>query len=428
MLLIKQVTILHPKTATVEVADILIGEGVIQAIKAEITDIPPETITIAGKGLILGPGLVDLYSYSGEPGYETRETLSSLAAAARNGGFTRLSILPHLQPVVDNAAVLQALRQKVNCFPQPPQFQFWGCLTVGHQGQQMTEMAEMASQVVGFSDGNAISDLNLVKRLLEYGQYLGKTIALVPVNLGIQGNGVMREGVASTRLGLPGNPEVAETTAIAAILELVATLNTPVHLMRISTARGVELISQGKSRGLPITASTTWMHLLYDTEAINSYTPNLRLEPPLGNPTDVKALRTGVQTGVIEAIAVDHTPYNYEEKTVAFAEAPPGVIGLELALPCLWQELVVQQQWSPLQLWQALSTNPCLCLGDTPMNCQVGEKAEVTLFDPQATWVVKGENWKSLAKNTPLWGKTITGKIIATDSLGSNLSSLVNLI
>ena len=184
--------------------------------------------------------------------------------------------------------------------------------------------------------------------------------------------------------------------------------------MRVSTRRGVELIASAKACGLPVTASTTWMHLLLDTEAVKNYDPNLRLEPPLGNQTDREALIEAVKHGVLEAIAVDHTPYTYEEKTVAFAEAPPGVIGLELVLPLLWQRFVASGEWSALTLWQALSDGPQRCLQQEPIRCAVGQKAELVLFDPQQTWTVEPKTLKSCCANTPWLGKQITGRVVRT--------------
>nr|WP_317109550.1 hypothetical protein [Chroococcidiopsis sp. SAG 2025] len=175
---------------------------------------------------------------------------------------------------------------------------------------------------MGFADGQPIENWGLLRRMLEYLKPLDKPVALCACHRGLVGNGVVREGVYSMRSGLPGNPAIAETTALAALLELIAAIGTPVHLMRVSTARSVELIATAKERGLPITASTTWMHLLLDTKALSSYNPALRVEPPLGNPEDVLALRQGVRTGVIDAIAIDHTPYTYEEKLLPLRKHP----------------------------------------------------------------------------------------------------------
>ena len=179
------------------------------------------------------------------------------------------------------------------------------------------------------------------------------------------------------------------------------------------------MITQRKEDGLPITASTTWMHLLLDTTAVESYDPSMHLEPPLGNSKDMMALREGVKTGIIDAIAIDHSPYTYEEKTVSFAEAPPGAIGLELALPLLWQNLVATGEFTPLELWQALSRNPAHCLKQEPSVIAPGKKAEMVLFDPQSNWKVEAKNLYTLSHNTPWWGQEVTGKVLQTWCYGA---------
>ena len=413
--LLQQVRILDPVSQTDQIADVLLVDNEIKEIQTQLTEIPQGTKIIDSRGLILAPGLVDIYSHSGEPGYEERETLSTLLAAAAAGGFTRLAILPDTVPSIDIPAGVMSLhqqQQKVTVSPSPHLY-IWGALTVNLKGEKMTELADLAKVgVIGFTDGYPLSNLSLLRRLLEYLQPLGKPIAIMATDSQIKGNGVMREGVASIRYGLPGNPGVSEAVAIAALLEIVAEIKTPVHLMRISTRRGVELIAQAKGRGLPVTASTTWMHLLLNTDAIANYNPNLHLEPPLGNRTDMVALIKGVKEGIIDAIAIDHTPYTYEEKTVSFAKSPPGVIGLELALPLLWETFVATQEWSALQLWQALSTNPQLCLQQQPHSCIPGQTAELVLFDPQKGWIVEENSLKSLSSNTPWLGKHLKGKVL----------------
>lgn len=413
--LLRQVRVLDPISQTDRIADVLIREGTIQTIEERITDVSDQTLVRDDSGLILGPGLVDLYSHSGEPGFEARETLQSLAQAAIAGGFTRLAALPDTTPPLDHPSGLEFLRSRIAQSPVPLQLYFWGALTIGTKGQQMTELAEMAAAgFVGFSDSSPLQDWALLRRLLEYLQPLGKPIALWPCNLELASNGVMREGSASIRFGLSGNPAIAETAALAALLEVVAMTGTPIHIMRVSTTRSVELIQSAKAQGLPITASVSWMHLLFNDESVGSFDPNLRLEPPLGNQADQKALIRGVQDGVIDAIAIDHTPHTYEEKTVAFAEAPPGVIGLELALPLLWQTFVATHEWTALDLWSALSTRPARCLGQKPAAMLPSHSAEMTLFDPQQEWVVETKTLKSLSSNTPWLGKSLKGQVLQT--------------
>lgn len=414
--LLQQVRVLDPVSETEQIADVLIADGEIKAIETQLAGVPQETTIHDCRGLVLAPGLVDLYSHSGEPGHEERETLESLAAAAAAGGFTRIAILPDTVPPIDNPAGVGWFHQKqqqTQVAPSPHLYT-WGALTLGIEGQQMSELAELATAgVIGFADGRSLENLGLLRRLLEYLRPFGKPVALMAADKQLRGDGVMREGTRSIRCGLLGNPAISESVAIASLLEVVAAIGTPVHLMRVSTARGVELIADAKARGVPVSASTTWMHLLLNTEAVSSsYDPNLRLEPPLGNRTDQMALIEGIKKGTIDAIAIDHTPYTYEEKTVAFAEAPPGTIGLEIALPLLWQAFVATGEWSALQLWQALSVAPQMCLQQEPIICGAGKRAELVLFDPQETWTVERQTLKSKSDNTFWLGKQITGKVV----------------
>ncbi|MDX2230726.1 MAG: dihydroorotase [Leptolyngbyaceae cyanobacterium bins.349] len=416
--LLQQVRVLDPVTQTDRIADVLIEAGTIQAIADQIRDRPPNTTVHAGQGQILAPGLVDLYSHSGEPGFEQRETLASLAQAAAAGGFTRVAILPNTVPAMDHPASIRWLIDRQKEPPHPlispcPRLLPWAALTVDVQGQQMTELMELAlTGAVGLGDGKPIANLLLVRRMLEYLRPVGKPILLWACDRELAGNGVMREGQDAILFGLPGIPAIAETAMLAALLECVAEIGTPVHFMRISTARSVELIRAAKANGLPITASTTWMHLMLNTTSIQSYNPNLRLHPPLGTPADQTALIQAVQEGVLDAIAIDHSPYTYEEKTVAFAEAPNGALGLELALPLLWQTFVATQQWTPLELWTALSLRPAQCLHQSPPTLAPGKPAEMVLFDPHLRWTVDSRSLQSLANNTFWFGQEIAGRMI----------------
>ncbi len=279
----------------------------------------------------------------------------------------------------------------------------------------MAELAELAKAgVAGFADGLPVQNLALLRRLLEYLKPLGLPVALWPSHRDLASTGVMREGPDSIRFGLPGNPAISETAALAALLEVVEATGTPVHVMRVSTARGVALIQDAKQRGLPVTASTTWLHLLLDTQAIISYNTSLRLSPPLGNPEDREALRRGVRLGVLDAVAIDHTPYTYEEKTVAFGEAPAGAIGLELALPLLWQSLVETGEWTALELWRVLSSGPASCLKQKPASLAAGQSAEITLFDPQLSWRVEAETLQTRSANTYWLGQQLSGRVVQT--------------
>lgn len=425
--LIQQVRVLDAVTQSDRVVDVLVQDGVVTEIAPAITVIPAKAEMLDGQGKILLPGLVDLYSHSGEPGHEPRETLESLLAAGQAGGFTRLGILPDTEPAIDHPALVEKLLMRRDSLaasqsrtiagenPGLPHLYPWGALTQGAQGQQMTELAELAeAPIAGFADGRAIHNALLTQRLLQYLRPLNKPVALYSCDRTLRDSGVAREGPFSLIYGLVGDPASSETAALAALLECVAEVGTPVHLMRLSTARGVELVRQAKERGLPVTASTTWMHLLFSAKDLGGYDPNLRLSPPLGNPDDQAALIEGVKAGVVDAIAIDHTPHTYEDKTVGFPSAPPGAIGLELALGILWDTFVVKGDWSPLTLIRALSTNPAGCWGQTPPTIQPQQPAEMILFDPAERWTVSPSTLRSLSANTPWLGKEISGRVVRT--------------
>ncbi|MFO5437239.1 MAG: dihydroorotase [Dolichospermum sp.] len=411
--LLKQVRVIDPLQKTDIVADVLIIDGYIQDVAPQITNFTTDTSVRDCQGLVIGPGLVDLYSHSGEPGFEERETLSSLCQAATAGGFTRICVLPDTSPAIDQPALVTQLQQYRNRVKVSPSLHIWGAITLDLAGKQLTEVADLtAAGIVGFTDGKPWENLGIVRRVLEYLQPFGKPVAFWPCDRHLAANGMIREGAEALRLGLPPMPTSAETTAIAALLELVADIGTPVHIMRVSTARSVELIAKAKSNGVPITASTTWMHVLLDTTSMRSYHTSLHLDPPLGNYQDMLCLREGLRTGIIDAIAIDHTAYTYEEKVQAFAESPPGAIGLELALPLLWQNLVATGEFTPLELWRVLSHQPATCLQQEVKAIQPGEKAELTLFDPRQIWNVNQANLQTLSANTPWFGQEIIGRIV----------------
>jgi dihydroorotase len=390
------------------VADLLVIDGTMQEVVAT-TQLPHDLKITSGRDLILAPGLVDLYSHSGTPGHEERESLASLLTSAQAGGFVSVNILPDTLPALDRSSSIIGLDREYHHvaerIPNCPRLGYWGALTEGVEGKTMTELAELATtNITGWADGRAIANLALTRRLLEYLQPFDRPIGLYALDRQLRGNGIARAGVAALRYGLPVDPVSSETAALAATIEIIAEIGTPVHLMRISTRRGVEIVAAAKQRGVPITASTTWLHLLADTSDVATYNPNFNLDPPLGTSDDRLALIEGIKTGAIDAIAIDHHAYTYEEKTVAFGEAPPGAIGLQLALPLLWQQLVVPGTLSARELWTALSINPARCLHQSP-------PTQFILFEPQAAWTVTKTSLKSLSHNTAWLGREIIGKV-----------------
>ncbi|PZU91265.1 MAG: dihydroorotase [Pseudanabaena sp.] len=401
--LFKQVKILDPYRTDAETfADVIVGSDRQIQTDFDASQIPSDINVYEYSNLILGTGLVDLYSTSGEPGHETRETIFELTQAAVNGGFATVGILPNTQPAIDDIAALEFWRnvqKKYGDILQP-----WGAITKGLEGKQLTDMAELAESVIGFTDSKPLANLALVRRAMEYVKPLNKVIALFPQNPELATGGVIREGKWSLQYGMTGYPAAAETSALAALIELVRLTKAPTHFMRISTAQSVELIAQAKNDGLPVTASTTWLHLCHCDRDLETYDPNLRLSPPLGSEDDRLALVTGIKSGAIDAIAIDHTPCAYEEKVVPFEVAPVGAIGLEFALAVLWQKLVVTGFLADRELWLAMSINPAKCL-----NLPMPKLAK--LFNPHHEWIANEQQIASQSRNSSYIGRSLIGKV-----------------
>ena len=408
--LFKQVRILNTdvssniaETFAETFADVLVDDDRQIYINPDANQIPKNTNISERSGLILGNGAIDLYSTSGEPGHESRETIAELVQGARNGGFATVGILPNTQPAIDDIASLEFWRnvQKQHGDRLKP----WGAITKNLEGKQLTDMAELAESVIGFTDSKPLANLLLVRRAMEYVKPLGKAIALFPQNSELASGGVIREGKWSLQYGMTGYPAAAETSALAALIELVRHTKANTHFMRISTAQSVELIAQAKNDGLPSTASATWLHLCHCDRDLENYDPNLRLSPPLGSESDRLALVAGIKSGAIDSIAIDHTPCAYEEKVVPFEVAPVGAIGLEFAIPVLWQNLVTTGLLTSSELWQAISTNPAKCLG-------LATPKLSTLFDPNLEWLVNDRAIASQARNSNYMGRSLIGKVL----------------
>jgi dihydroorotase len=404
--LFKQVRILNADSSSKiaeTFADVFIDGDRKIHLNFDQSQIPQETNIDERSDIVLGTGLIDIYSTSSEPGHESRETISELVQAAKNGGFATVGVLPNTQPAIDDIAALEFWRnvqQKHGDIIQP-----WGAITKGLEGKQLTDLSELSESVIGFTDSKPIANLQLVRRAMEYVKPLGKLIALFPQNPELASSGVIREGKWSLQYGLTGYPAAAETTALAALIELVRLTKAPTHFMRLSTAQSVELITQAKNDGLPVTASTTWLHLCHCDRDLSTYDPNLRLSPPLGSESDRLALIAGIKSGAIDSIAIDHTPCAYEEKVVPFEVAPVGAIGLEFALPVLWQNLVITGLLTTSELWQALSVNPAKILGLTPPKLS-------TLFDPSLKWLAKDSAIASQSRNSNYMGRSLIGKVL----------------
>lgn len=418
-ILIKNGRVIDPARNYDEIGDIALAAGRVIGIRQIPDGFAPNRV-IDASGCIAAPGLVDLAVRLREPGHEHEGMLESEMAAAVAGGVTSLVCPPDTDPVLDEPGLVDMLKFRAEKLHQARVFPL-GALTRGLAGEILTEMAELTeSGCVGFSQAEVpLVNTQVLQRALQYAATFGYAVWLRPQELHL-GKGVAASGPLATRLGLSGVPVAAETIAIHTILELVRATGARVHLCRLSSAAGLQLVRQAKDEGLRVTCdiSINSLHLT-DTD-IGYFDSRMRLNPPLRQQRDRDALREGLEDGSIDALVSDHTPVDEDAKTLPFAEAEPGATGLELllSLALKWG------QESGVGLTRALAvltSEPARVLGSALGTLQAssgqlveGGVADVCVFDPQAAWTVQPQALRSQGKHTPFAGYELPGRVRCT--------------
>jgi dihydroorotase len=375
-----------------------------------------KVIDAAGK--IVAPGLVDLCARLREPGYEHKATLESELMAASAGGVTSLVCPPDTEPVLDEPGLVEMLKRRGWTLNQARIYPL-GALTAGLKGEKLAEMLELADAgCIGFFQADRpIVDTSVLYRAMQYAATYGFTIWLRPEDAFLARGGIAHDGEVASRLGLGGIPSSAETVAIATITTLIRETGARVHLARLSSAAGVELVRRAKAEGLPVTADVAVHHLLLTDRDIGYFDSQYRFSPPLRSPTDRDALSAGVLDGTINAICSDHTPTDDDEKNVPFGEATPGASGLEMLLPLTlkWAEHASIPMSTALA---RITVNAAEVLGKSQGRLVAGAPADVCIFDPRAFWAVTRETLVSQGKNTPYLAREMQGKVTHTICAG----------
>ena len=418
-ILIKNGRVINPASQFDAVCDIAIASGRIIGIQHIGDDFKPGK-TIDATGCIVMPGLVDLAVRLREPGYEHEGMLESEMAAAVAGGVTSVVCPPDTDPVLDEPGLVEMLKFRAEKLHQSRVFPL-GALTRGLKGGVLTEMVELTEAgCVGFSQAEvALEDTLVLQRALQYASTFGYTVWLRPQDFHL-GKGVAASGPLATRMGLGGVPVAAETIALYTIFELMKSTGARVHLCRISSAAGVDLVRQAKRDGLKLSCDISINSLQLTDADIGYFDSRARLNPPLRQQRDRDALRAGLADGTVDALVSDHTPVDEDAKQLPFAEAEPGATGLELLLS---QALKWSQQ-DKLPLLRALSVvtdAPAQVIGSTlgTLQASVGQLveggvADVCIFDPEASWTVGPETLRSQGKYTPFSGYELPGRVRAT--------------
>jgi dihydroorotase len=416
-ILIRGGRVLDPASGRDERGDVLVEDGVIVAVDAAIETRGAEVIDAEGHWI--APGFVDLHTHLREPGQEYKEDLASGGRAAVAGGFTSVACMANTQPVNDDPSVTQYILDRARQ-DSPARVYPIAAATKGLVGEVMTEMSALVSAgAVAFSDdGKTIMDSGVMRRVLEYSKLADRPIITHAEDRTLVADGVVNEGPVSTRLGLPGNPAVAETVHVSRDVMLAEVTGAHLHVAHISTAGGVAQVRAARERGVHITAEVTPHHLTLTDEATTGYDTNTKMAPPLRSEADVRACREALADGTIDAIATDHAPHAVHEKEVEFTAAPPGIIGFETAFAVV-MELVRSEELSPLELVNRLSTAAARVLRLPAGTLAVGAAADVVVVDPTRRWTYDPAKGHSKSRNSPWDGSEMEGRIVATVVGGS---------
>jgi dihydroorotase len=411
--------VIDPARGVDQVLDVVVEGGRVVGMAQE-TGAAAGEVVIDARGLVVAPGFVDLHCHLREPGYEHKETIATGTAAALAGGFTTVCAMPNTLPTIDTAsdvAYVQDVARRLGL----ARVQVIGTVTKGQQGQELSEMADMAQAgAVAFSDdGRQVATSRLMRHALEYSLLTGRPIVDHCEDADLAAGTVMNEGPVSARLGLPGVPAEAEEIAVARDLALARLTGGRLHVAHVSTRAAARLIERAKEEGIRVSAEVTPHHLLLTDDwlagahATPPYDARCRVNPPLRSAEDCEALQRALAAGVIDCIATDHAPHARVDKECELGAAAPGISGLETAFGLLMR--LVHTGRIPLAtLIARLTCDPARVFGLDAGSLRPGTAADLVLLDPLAEWTVDAARFRSKGKNTPLDGERLRGRVVLT--------------
>ena len=402
--------VVDPAGGTEANADLFVAEGAIAAVGKAPKGFRADR-TIDATGLVVAPGLVDLNARLREPGLEHKATLDSELRAAVAGGVTRLACPPDTDPPLDEPGLVEMLRQRARQARRAHVHPV-GALSAGLLGTTLTEMGELADAgCVAFSQGDvALADTLVLLRAMQYAATFGHRVWLRPQDAHLARGGVAHDGEIATRLGLPAIPACAETIALGTILALARETGVRLHVQRLSTAAGVAMVRVAKRDGMPVTCEVAAHHLHLCDVDIGWFDSQARLDPPLRGTSDRAALRAGLADGTIDVVSSDHAPVDDDGKQLPFGEAESGATGLELLLPLTLKWAREDRIALPAALAR-VTTLPAAILGVAAGRLDVGEAADLCVFDPEAWWRVERRALASQGRNTPFLGHEVPGRV-----------------
>jgi len=412
-LLIKNGLVVDPLSAKAEVCDILIEKSNIAKIGKNLNS---ETKVIDASGKVILPGLIDMHAHLRVPGREDEETILTGSQAAVKGGFTTIMCMPNTNPRIDNASVVDLIKKegdKTGLLDIIPV----GAITKAQEGKELSELAELkdAGCLAVSEDGMSVENSHLLRCALEYSKMLGLLVISHCEEKSLSHGGLMHENLVSTRLGLRGIPDIAETIVLARDIELGRFTGSKIHIAHVSSARSVDLIKRAKDDGVDITAETCPHYIALNDEAVAAFNTNTKINPPLRTEKDRQRIVEAIKSGVIDCIATDHAPHNKAEKELEYNLAPFGTIGFETALSVAITALLENKIIDWIQLARLMSLNPAKRLGLKDKGfIKEGIEANLVIVDPRNEWVVQEEDIVSKSKNSVFMDRKLKGSVEIT--------------
>ena len=420
-LVLKNGTIIDPHHKKTIHGDVWIKDGTIAGVGGFKAPKSSETVDCSGK--VITHGFCDLHVHFREPGREDKETLQTGSLAAMAGGFTRVCVMPNTNPPLDSPESINFIREKAeNC---PIHIHPIGAVTKSQDGNDLTEMGLMHQEgAVAFSDdGLPIQDGAMMRIALEYATLVDVPIINHAEDVCLRAEGVMHEGRTSTHLGLPGNPDLAESAMVHRDLELAEFTGARLHVPHVSSAKAVHHIREMKQKNKNVTAEVTPHHLFFNDDALTSFNTHLKVAPPIRTEEDRRALIQAVKDGTIDCIATDHAPHTIEDKETTFDLASFGMIGLESCFGAVHKVLVDQEGLQLEDVIALLTAKPRAIMGFDPDLFTLGRAAEINVIDADKEWTFEREHVRSRSINSPFYGEPLKGKVELTISCGRIFSN-----
>jgi len=416
-LLLKNGQVVDPANGRNGRFDVLIEDGRIARVEPNLAADGAEVLEIQ-PGWIVAPGLIDIHVHLREPGHEHKETVATGAAAAVAGGFTAVACMPNTEPINDHAGITQFILKKA-AEAQLARVYPIGAVSLGSKGEQLAELGEQKTAgCVAFSDdGRPVATALLMRRALEYAGMLKLPIVNHCEDPSLKGDGVAHEGYHASALGLRGIPGVAESLMVERDVSLAELTGGHVHIAHMSARQSLRAVRAGKDRGVRVTCEVAPHHFTLTDEALErepKYDTNLKMNPPLREAADRDALLEGIADGSVDVIATDHAPHHADEKMLEFDRAPFGIVGLETAVPIVFDRLVHAGRITLTRMIELLSVNPARVFGVPGGALSAGAAADVTILDPDKAVTIQASALRSRSKNTPFDGWQLRGGVVFT--------------